>query len=256
MMRLLAVPLALFAVALPAQGQEADAAKLKAELEKTKADQEVFVRQLEVQLTQIGDLTGKVEDFRMKLAKALNEKNLLAAELQFARQMSERLQDDISKLEEKHVELLREKKQFEDKVRTLSAVPPPKATGEPDPNAPRPAPAVLPVSPGRVEALRGIRNELDQIRKQVRELSGQLYPAWSGAGFYSEDAPEELREHLGISHGLIVRALRDNSSAAKVGLKVHDVVPRLTEAQLIEAVEKGGPIGIVRQGKPQTLGGR
>jgi antitoxin (DNA-binding transcriptional repressor) of toxin-antitoxin stability system len=106
------------------------------------------------------------------------------------------------------------------------------------------------------EALRDLRRELDEIRKQVRELSGQLYPAWAVAGVYVEEAPEELREHLGMSHGVVVKAVRAGSAAEKAGLRVHDAVPRLTETQVLEAIEKGDPIGIVRQGKAQTVGGR
>ena len=47
---------------------------------KYEADMQVFVRQLEVQLAQIQELTTKVDEHRAKLAKSLNEKSLASAE--------------------------------------------------------------------------------------------------------------------------------------------------------------------------------
>src|SRR6188474_346600 len=58
-------------------------------LTKLEADVQVFVRQLEVQLAQIQELTTKVEEHRIKLAKSVNEKSLAVAELQYARQLAE-----------------------------------------------------------------------------------------------------------------------------------------------------------------------
>jgi myosin heavy subunit len=84
------------------------------------ADLQVFTRQLEVQLAQIQELTTKVEEHRAKLAKALNEKGLLAAEVQYARQQAERLQHDLAQLEEKHVEMARDKKHLEEKINHLN----------------------------------------------------------------------------------------------------------------------------------------
>ncbi|HVR84545.1 MAG TPA: hypothetical protein VMU54_09555, partial [Planctomycetota bacterium] len=69
---------------------------------KYEADMQVFVRQLEVQLAQIQELTAKVDEHRAKLAKSLNEKSTAVAELQYARQLAERLQQDLGQLEEKH----------------------------------------------------------------------------------------------------------------------------------------------------------
>jgi len=89
------------------------------QLQKFEADMQVFVRQLEVQLAQIQELTTKVEEHRGKLAKALSEKTLLAAEVQYARQASERLQHDLAQLEEKHVEMARDKKHLEEKINHL-----------------------------------------------------------------------------------------------------------------------------------------
>lgn len=89
-------------------------------LAKMEADVQVFVRQLEVQLNQIQELTAKVEEHRTRLAKALNEKTLLAAEVQYARQQAERLQHDLAQLEEKHVELAREKLHLQEKINHLN----------------------------------------------------------------------------------------------------------------------------------------
>ena len=91
-------------------------------LMKTQADQEVFVRQLEVQLAQIQELTTKVEEHRQKLAVALNAKSLAVAEVQYARQMAERLQQDLAALERKHIEVTRGKKSLEERVNHLNQI--------------------------------------------------------------------------------------------------------------------------------------
>jgi hypothetical protein len=87
---------------------------------KLEADLQVFVRQLEVQLAQIQELTVKVEEHRTKLAKALNEKSMAVADLQYARQTSERLAQDLAELEGKHVEMARDKKILEEKINHLN----------------------------------------------------------------------------------------------------------------------------------------
>ncbi|HLF92618.1 MAG TPA: hypothetical protein VJB14_04100 [Planctomycetota bacterium] len=87
---------------------------------KTEADMQVFVRQLEVQLAQIQELTTKIEEHRGKLAKALNEKSLAVAEVQYARQMSEKLSQDLAELEGKHVDMARDKKHLEEKINHLN----------------------------------------------------------------------------------------------------------------------------------------
>jgi Ca-activated chloride channel family protein len=85
------------------------------------ADMQVYVRQLEVQLAQIQELTTKVDEHRAKLVKSLNEKSLASAELQYSRQLAERLQKDLEQLEEKHVEMAREKKQLEEKLSAIQS---------------------------------------------------------------------------------------------------------------------------------------
>jgi vacuolar-type H+-ATPase subunit I/STV1 len=87
---------------------------------KYEADMQVFVRQLEVQLAQIQELTTKVDEHRAKLSKSLNEKSLAVAELQYARQLAERLQQDLGQLEEKHVEMARDKKHLEEKINAIA----------------------------------------------------------------------------------------------------------------------------------------
>lgn len=89
-------------------------------LTKLEADVQVFVRQLEVQLAQIQELTTKVEEHRIKLAKAVAEKATAVAEVQYARQQSERLSQDLASLEEKHVDMAREKKLLEEKINAIA----------------------------------------------------------------------------------------------------------------------------------------
>jgi hypothetical protein len=105
------------------------------------------------------------------------------------------------------------------------------------------------------DELRAIRKELDEVRSQVRQLSDRIVPSWQGAGVSVEEAPEELRTHLAISRGLLVRRVREGSPAEKAGLKANDVVPDLLEAQLLEAIETGMPIHVVRQGQRVRLTG-
>ena len=91
------------------------------QLAKIEADTQVFVRQLEVQLAQIQELNTKVDEHRAKLSKSLNEKALAVSELQYARQLAERLQQDLGQLEEKHVEMARDKKHLEEKINAIAA---------------------------------------------------------------------------------------------------------------------------------------
>jgi hypothetical protein len=65
------------------------------------------------------DLLSRLDEHRSKLAKALSEKSLLAAEVGYAREMSKRLERDLEELEEKHVELARDRNQLAERVRRL-----------------------------------------------------------------------------------------------------------------------------------------
>ena len=103
------------------------------------------------------------------------------------------------------------------------------------------------------EELRAIRKELDEVRSQVRQLSDRIVPSWQGAGVSVEEAPEELLTHLAILRGLLVRRVREGSPAEKAGLKANDVVPDQREAQLLQAIENGTPIQVIRQGQKVRL---
>jgi len=103
------------------------------------------------------------------------------------------------------------------------------------------------------DELRAIRKELDEVRSQVRQLSDRIVPSWQGAGVSVEEAPEELKAHLGFLRGLIVRRVREGSPAEKAGLKANDVVPDLLEAQLLQAIEAGSPLQVIRQGQKVRL---
>ena len=91
-------------------------------LTKLQAAQDVFVRQLEVQLAQIKDYTAKVETFRVKLKRAINEKTMAVQELQYARQQSEVLQKDLAALEVNHVDLARKHRHLEEVISELNRV--------------------------------------------------------------------------------------------------------------------------------------
>ena len=84
------------------------------------ADQDVLVRQLEVQLSQLQEMGLKVDEFRNKLAKSLAEKSTAVSQLQYERQLAERLQQDLAELENKHVEIAREKKLLEERINHLN----------------------------------------------------------------------------------------------------------------------------------------
>ncbi|HEX7897378.1 MAG TPA: hypothetical protein VF950_06440 [Planctomycetota bacterium] len=112
------------------------------------------------------------------------------------------------------------------------------------------APAVAPPA-GELQAL---RRELDEVRKQVRALSDTLVPAWQGPGLALEEAPEELRAHLGIARGVLVRRVREGSAAERAGLKVNDLIPDLGEAEVLDALQKPAPIRILRQGRELKIG--
>jgi hypothetical protein len=105
------------------------------------------------------------------------------------------------------------------------------------------------------DEVQSLRKELDEVRAQVRQLSDRLVPSYQGPGVSAEEVSEELRTHLGILRGLLIRRVREGSAAAKAGLQANDVVPDLLEAQLVEALESGMPVPIIRQGTRTRLPG-
>ena len=115
-------------------------------------------------------------------------------------------------------------------------------------------PAGAAVAAPPADELKALRKELDEVRKQVRTLSDTLVPAWQGPGLALEEAPEELRAHLGIARGVLVRRVREGSAAEKAGLKANDLIPDLSEAELLDALQKPAPIRILRQGRELKIG--
>jgi hypothetical protein len=125
-------------------------------------------------------------------------------------------------------------------------------------SSPKATPSLVMPGSARLDSpdeLRSIRKELDEVRSQVRQLSDQIIPAWQGPGVSVDEASEELRAHLSLPRGLLVRRVREGSRAEKAGLKVNDVVPDLLEAQLLQAIETGLPIHVIRQGQRVRLAG-
>jgi S1-C subfamily serine protease len=108
-------------------------------------------------------------------------------------------------------------------------------------------------SPDPVEAL---RKDLDELRRQVRDLSGRLLPSWTAQGVVCEEVPAELRAPVGIEQGLLVRQVRPGSRAEARGLRPSDVAVGMTEARLLEAIGRSQPIIVVREGRRVTLEGR
>lgn len=289
----------LLAAALPVWGQD----PLKQELDRLKvevaaktarvedlqrliakqgADQEVFIRQLEVQLGQIQELTLKIEDYRVQLARALNDKKLLDAELAFLKKSVEKA---VSRgpLDAKVTAVANEiglvvlSVGKDDGVREGDEFTVTRAGGEVtkvvidrvdrkwsagkvvqkklDPRVGDDASKRV-SAPESPETIQGIRKELDEVRRQVRELSDRLLPSWKEHGLALEEASEDLRAHLAIARGLLVRGIREGSPAEKAGLKPLDVVVDLTEPQLLAAIAKGQTIRVVRQGRARALGER
>ncbi len=91
-------------------------------LVKYEANQGVFVRQLEVQVGRLADMSERVEGYRKKVAQLNGEYSGVLQELQYARQESERLQRDQAEIEAKVVELARENKGYEERLGALAAL--------------------------------------------------------------------------------------------------------------------------------------
>ena len=117
---------------------------------------------------------------------------------------------------------------------------------------PAPAPVVKILSAGSSDELKALRKELDEVRNQIRQLSDHLIPSWQDAGVAADEASEELRSHLGIPRGLVIRRVREGSAAEQAGLKANDVVPNATEAQLLDQIARRLALTVIRKGQ-QTV---
>lgn len=106
-----------------------------------------------------------------------------------------------------------------------------------------------------VAEILAVRKELDDVRRQIREVSDQLLPSWKESGFVAEPVSDELKAHLGVASGLVIRRVRPDSPAERAGLRVHDVAAGLDEAGLAEALKTGGTLPVVRGGKAISLTG-
>ncbi|MBI2931009.1 MAG: hypothetical protein HYY16_05110 [Planctomycetes bacterium] len=84
------------------------------------SDMDVFVQNLNVQLTQMQDMANKVDEWRVKVAKAEAERHsALQGEL-YARQELEIMEKSLSAKEEDYISLAREKKRLEETMKTLN----------------------------------------------------------------------------------------------------------------------------------------
>jgi predicted secreted Zn-dependent protease len=90
---------------LLAAAQDPETERLKKEVEKLKADQQVFVDQLEASLEQIRELTQALE--KNKKDKATDK------------EFADRLNNDLQRLEEKHVDMARARKALEEQTKAL-----------------------------------------------------------------------------------------------------------------------------------------
>jgi len=245
-------------------------------LAKLEADVQVLVRQLEVQLAHIEDLAKTNEEVRRALAKAQNDRKVSETELALVRKaatlqakvtavageiglvvLSAGSDDGVREGDEftlsrdgafvaKVVIERVDRKWSAGKVRDRKL----------DPRVGDEAASRGPAESEGPAALRDLRRELDELRRQIRELSERLPTGPKEHGATLEEAGDELRAHLGIARGLIVRAVREGSLAEKAGLKPGDVVPDLAAPELVEAISKDRPIRVIRRGRPLVLGER
>ncbi len=82
-------------------GRQLQNAPVDTFLTKLESDVQVHVRQGEVKLAQVQELSQKLDEARAKLGKAVAEKATTVAEVEYARKQSEDLSEELSRLEDK-----------------------------------------------------------------------------------------------------------------------------------------------------------
>lgn len=204
-------------------------AEAQARIRKQEADLQVFMRQIETQLAQIQDLSARADAERAAQARA-------AAELDQPR---------------KAVEQLHRQPPYRHPAVPAPAEVPGRGPGV-TPVAPPAAPSA-PLPKGSADELRALRSELDAVRRQVRALSDRLLPSFHDLGVATEPLSEELRTHLGLGAGVIVRQVREGSPAERAGLQPGDIVPGRTEAHLSDAIRQGSTLEVLRRGRSTLL---
>jgi hypothetical protein len=206
---------------------------------KLEADQQVFVRQLEVQLAQIQELTSKVDEHRAKLAKSLNEKSLATAEMDYSRRMVERLQQDLGQLEGRYVEMARDKKHLEEKMNAIA-----QAGGNVN-GAPKKA------LEAKVTAVaNGIELVVISIGKNDGVLEGDEFTVYRGGDFVAKIVID--RSDVKWSAGKVVLKKTDPRVADDVSNHIFVSYPRavadqlscMTLSQTLEVVSAGEEGGV------------
>jgi septal ring factor EnvC (AmiA/AmiB activator) len=87
--------------------------------EKVLADLDAMIRTLEAQATVVRERDLKLTELRDKLVKMVSEKNTAIQELQYVRQDLERVSKDLATLEERHVQVVKEKRKLEEALAAI-----------------------------------------------------------------------------------------------------------------------------------------
>lgn len=91
------------------------------QLTKMQSEKDVIARQLEIQVSQIKESMGKLEEFRRKLTEMSSVNTSAVANLNYERQKAERLEKDIAELETNHVKLAQDHQRLQETIEQLSA---------------------------------------------------------------------------------------------------------------------------------------
>jgi len=100
-----------------------------------------------------------------------------------------------------------------------------------------------------------------------RSFNGLLGRSSSALGITVDDISPQLRTYFGVTDGVLVTSVTDDSSAARAGLKAGDVITSIdgesvnAPADLRRRTQRLGAgdeftLGVVRDGKPLTLKGK